>query len=82
MGDVKDAVAPYTGAWIEIKSEVLRKNISTVAPYTGAWIEMHYGRCKSFDFRVAPYTGAWIEIMQWRASGMAHTSRSLHGSVD
>ena len=33
-------VAPYTGAWIEIKDE--RKNIqkAMVAPYTGAWIEI------------------------------------------
>ena len=34
------AVAPYTGAWIEIihKSSVFAP--CAVAPYTGAWIEM------------------------------------------
>ena len=34
------AVAPFTGAWIEIKIEKLKNLIFTVAPFTGAWIEM------------------------------------------
>ena len=34
------AVAPYTGAWIEIVSMKNYYILSKVAPYTGAWIEM------------------------------------------
>ena len=35
------AVAPFTGAWIEIFSTVLRAfSVAKVAPFTGAWIEI------------------------------------------
>ena len=35
------AVAPFTGAWIEIVSLELAASVrKTVAPFTGAWIEM------------------------------------------
>ena len=34
------AVAPYTGAWIEISQEEYKLNRLWVAPYTGAWIEI------------------------------------------
>ena len=34
-------VAPFTGAWIEIKQETGRFfSHRTVAPFTGAWIEI------------------------------------------
>ena len=33
-------VAPYTGAWIEIKAMDLLSISGKVAPYTGAWIEI------------------------------------------
>ena len=33
-------VAPFTGAWIEIRQRVLLVHMSTVAPFTGAWIEI------------------------------------------
>ncbi len=33
-------VAPYTGAWIEIKGTSITASELNVAPYTGAWIEI------------------------------------------
>ena len=38
-------VAPYTGAWIEIKITRRLEKRFFVAPYTGAWIEIdiHFG---------------------------------------
>ena len=38
------AVAPFTGAWIEIKSMADQKATVGVAPFTGAWIEMSITR--------------------------------------
>ena len=55
-------VAPYTGAWIEIRFPYRLQASEEVAPYTGAWIEISkYGE-SCFIKSVAPYTGAWIEI--------------------
>ena len=34
------AVAPYTGAWIEIATATAKIGKTNVAPYTGAWIEI------------------------------------------
>ena len=34
-------VAPYTGAWIEIRKEWVDPACWKVAPYTGAWIEIN-----------------------------------------
>ena len=33
-------VAPYTGAWIEIREPFISSIAFCVAPYTGAWIEI------------------------------------------
>ena len=35
-------VAPFTGAWIEIKLDRYSKSRQHVAPFTGAWIEMEW----------------------------------------
>ena len=35
-----NTVAPYTGAWIEIRSQYPHRRSGLVAPYTGAWIEI------------------------------------------
>jgi len=37
---INDDVAPYAGAWIEIRTNCSVCNNSIVAPYAGAWIEM------------------------------------------
>ena len=34
------AVAPFTGAWIEISLKILEYMPLQVAPFTGAWIEI------------------------------------------
>ena len=36
----KIVVAPYTGAWIEIRMRCSTSYHLAVAPYTGAWIEI------------------------------------------
>ena len=56
------AVAPYTGAWIEIGPCRAEHTCEPVAPYTGAWIEIGEGDITKSPRGVAPYTGAWIEI--------------------
>ena len=33
-------VAPFTGAWIEIKGTIFPLKSVSVAPFTGAWIEI------------------------------------------
>ena len=33
-------VAPFTGAWIEIRIRQTRWSKAAVAPFTGAWIEI------------------------------------------
>ena len=56
-------VAPYTGAWIEIRWPwPLAEQASMVAPYTGAWIEIINRLGNLGSLHVAPYTGAWIEM--------------------
>ena len=34
------AVAPFTGAWIEMKNVIKYRPFLIVAPFTGAWIEI------------------------------------------
>ena len=41
-------VAPYAGAWIEIKIWLNRYIKIWVAPYAGAWIEIHRASIASF----------------------------------
>ena len=40
LRDPKTKVAPFTGAWIEIKLKLIAKTAGMVAPFTGAWIEI------------------------------------------
>ena len=57
-------VAPFTGAWIEIRYWAVISGVeSGVAPFTGAWIEIVDGIGSPGQWSVAPFTGAWIEIM-------------------
>ena len=42
MVDTNGQVAPFTGAWIEIRGNLPGfANRTIVAPFTGAWIEMY-----------------------------------------
>ena len=38
---VKELVAPFTGAWIEINNKDCFIKKPNVAPFTGAWIEIN-----------------------------------------
>jgi len=55
-------VAPYAGAWIEMKCSVRISSTICVAPYAGAWIEIAHQIGRVEAWLVAPYAGAWIEI--------------------
>ena len=72
------AVAPYTGAWIEIKILLFFRYLKIVAPYTGAWIEIKVRLAAFCWYIVAPYTGAWIEIRRKQMNkqeAMSHPTR-------
>ena len=56
------SVAPYLGAWIEIRKSGLNLGHVSVAPYLGAWIEIFVFVDDLPTAVVAPYLGAWIEI--------------------
>ena len=56
------AVAPFTGAWIEIPAMGAHFRPYIVAPFTGAWIEITVTCRPGTNMPVAPFTGAWIEI--------------------
>ena len=56
-------VAPFMGAWIEIKIKVGLIEKELVAPFMGAWIEIGFVNLSILSpFLVAPFMGAWIEI--------------------
>ena len=58
------AVAPYTGAWIEITFDLFRvllldgRTLHGCVYWNGIVVP-----CFHCDTAVAPYTGAWIEII-------------------
>ena len=58
----RHAVAPFTGAWIEIPCALSVSVSVSVAPFTGAWIEIAAQTAGDPAHCVAPFTGAWIEI--------------------
>ena len=55
-------VAPFAGAWIEIKRGMLEYGETIVAPFAGAWIEINASYFNYSIDNVAPFAGAWIEI--------------------
>ena len=75
-------VAPFAGAWIEIKHSRCNNPQIHVAPFAGAWIEMTIFDQIWPSNTVAPFAGAWIEIYwvwNWREY---RCSRTLRGCVD
>ena len=76
-------VAPFTGAWIEIKSggDAFKQAAESLpSRERGLKFELYFQRWAKLD--VAPFTGAWIE-MNWPINVTASPNcRSLHGSVD
>ena len=57
-----DTVAPFAGAWIEIKKNITKRWEHLVAPFAGAWIEIIQSIGQPRNPYVAPFAGAWIEI--------------------
>ena len=55
-------VAPFAGAWIEIRREQKPRKVKGVAPFAGAWIEIVCITSTDYPGEVAPFAGAWIEI--------------------
>ena len=56
-------VAPFMGAWIEIRNYSAYLDRRLVAPFMGAWIEIRFMDYMVIADYVAPFMGAWIEIM-------------------
>ena len=75
-------VAPFAGAWIEIKEKDRCVPVCVVAPFAGAWIEIPRPPRLLLPSAVAPFAGAWIEIYRGKTSGTHAACRSLRGSVD
>ena len=75
-------VAPFAGAWIEIKSVFTISSADPVAPFAGAWIEIIMLWNISAKALVAPFAGAWIEISKMLEISWSRACRSLRGSVD
>ena len=59
---VVTGVAPFAGAWIEIRSDSSICCDVVVAPFAGAWIEITTIVSIFSIIIVAPFAGAWIEI--------------------
>ena len=59
---VSPEVAPFMGAWIEIRMGFYTFTIRNVAPFMGAWIEIKIKLELTRYIKVAPFMGAWIEI--------------------
>ena len=57
-------VAPFAGAWIEIRVGCSAPVSRVVAPFAGAWIEIFAQLLRLIGGLVAPFAGAWIEILE------------------
>ena len=58
-------VAPYTGAWIEIReNSSLSVAVCVSLPIRERGLKSRYSLNAVRITKVAPYTGAWIEIMR------------------
>ena len=63
-------VAPFTGAWIEIKSWWMKLPLSGSLPSRERGLKLEKARRSRGRAGVAPFTGAWIEIPGWRAPSL------------
>ena len=74
-------VAPFAGAWIEIRSVKEVKMAVKVAPFAGAWIEI-VRSCQKFIISLSlPSRERGLKYMQENAVKL-YLCRSLRGSVD
>ena len=76
-------VAPFTGAWIEIRSLQGKIRKKLVAPFTGAWIEIVYWVEGSNDQEVSHPSR--VRGLKFDSDGFFFVDclcRTLHGCVD
>ena len=60
---VRQRVAPFMGAWIEILLPLVDSQENYVAPFMGAWIEI---RCDSCSRRYGPGSHpSWVRGLKW-----------------
>ena len=79
---MRQVVALFTRAWIEIYSIRLRKSRGLVALFTRAWIEIKNIVRDTDVHYVALFTRAWIEITILANQGVGVGGRPLHEGVD
>ena len=73
-------VAPFAGAWIEIRIACQRLAFGKVAPFAGAWIEIYKRNKRKSLTKVAPFAGAWIEIVDRCACPRAYQVAPFAGA--
>ena len=76
------AVAPFAGAWIEIRNDKDICNGSNVAPFAGAWIEMTSEDWLRCTMRSLPSRERGLKFDGERVGFALFQRRSLYGSVD
>ena len=79
---IDSRVAPFAGAWIEIKAVLLIQKSPTVAPFAGAWIEIVRGMLNPLDFTLSHPSRVRGLKSNATATGIAGISRTLRGCVD
>ena len=79
-----NSVAPYAGAWIEIRMlEASGKTLIVSPPMRGRGLKLRLSCIiVGNDFGVAPYAGAWIEIDRHCNDSFWWWCRPLCGGVD
>ena len=83
MWGLLEPVAPFTGAWIEMKC-VPRKALDQYPSHPSRVRGLKYLRkvYVSAQRLVAPFTGAWIEMPRREPLQEPLRRRTLHGCVD
>ena len=76
------SVAPFTGAWIEMRHGHAHHGGNHVAPFTGAWIEMLTKAIR--EGYLVPSLPSRERGLKWLCQQLFGKvkRRSLHGSVD
>ena len=78
----ENKVAPYTGAWIEIKIWRETSKQVLVAPYTGAWIEIQVNTAITGKGYRRTLHGCVDWNLKLTQKSVEVSRRTLHGCVD
>ena len=74
-------VAPFAGAWIEMRQRTFWKSFRAVAPFAGAWIEMIDTTLPAVTAKSLPSRERGLKWYEAHRIGEGK-GRSLRGSVD